>query len=245
LLVDGYTPDRHGDRDAEYILSERLGGADRLGLVTLPGSAACRDVQRRRIVALSRFAGLRCPSEVIGFRWGDADWERGRLTVRSPKPASHEGHGVRVVPIAPELLTNLHSLFDRAEPGTDAVIPRLRDPAMNMRTTFGKIIAKAGGTPWPRLFHTMRASCACDWVERFPAHVVAQWPGHSPLVASRHHLQTRDAHFEMAIGGLGGTGNGEPEPIRQHTRTEAIPRTNRPRHKAPKTLRLCGVWCRV
>ena len=38
-----------------------------------------------------------------------------------------------------------------------------------------------------------------------PAHVVAHdqtlWLGHSPLVAAKHYLQTRDAHFEVAIRG--------------------------------------------
>ncbi len=55
--------------------------------------------------------------------------------------------------------------------------------------------------PWPRLFHNMRASCATDWAEALPAHVVAKWLGHSPLVAAKHYLQTRDAHFEVAIRG--------------------------------------------
>ncbi len=162
--------------------------------------AVCPDDQWRAIVALSRYAGLRCPSEVMALRWGDVNWERGRLTVRSPKTAGHEGHAVRVVPIAPELRPILQDLFDRAEPGSEAVVPRLRDPAMNLRTTFGKIIARAGVKPWPRLFHNMRASCACDWVEDFPAHVVAGWLGHSPLIAARHYLQTRDAHFDLAAG---------------------------------------------
>ncbi len=57
----------------------------------------------------------------------------------------------------------------------------------------------------PRLFHNMRASCATDWAEALPAHVVAEtgasWLGHSPLVAAKHYLQTRDAHFEVAIRG--------------------------------------------
>lgn len=162
--------------------------------------AACPDDQWRAIVALSRFAGLRCPSEVAGLRWGDVNWERGRLTVRSPKTAGHEGHAVRVVPIAPELRPILLALFEQAEPGSEAIVPRLRDPAVNLRTTFGKIIARAGEKPWPRLFHNMRASCATDWVERFPAHVVAGWLGHSPLISATHYLQTRDAHFDMATG---------------------------------------------
>ncbi|MCC6951881.1 MAG: site-specific integrase [Phycisphaerales bacterium] len=157
-------------------------------------------VQGERSIALSRFAGLRCPSEVAGLRWGDIVWDKGRMTVRSPKTANHEGHAVRVVPIAPELRPILQDLFEGAEVGVEAVVPRLRDPAVNLRTQFERIIAKAGVKPWPRLFHYMRASCATDWVERFPAHVVAGWLGHSPLIAARHYLQTRNAHFDLAAG---------------------------------------------
>jgi integrase len=165
--------------------------------------AACPNDEWRAIVALSRFAGLRCPSEVAALRWGDVNWDRGRLMVRSPKTAGHEGHAVRVVPIVPELRSILQDLFDRAEVGAEAVVPRLRDPSMNLRTQFERIIAKAGVKSWPRLFHNMRASCATDWVERFPAHVVAGWLGHSPLIAAQHYLQTRDAHFDLAAGVAG------------------------------------------
>lgn len=166
--------------------------------------AACPDDEWRAIIALSRYAGLRCPSEVVALRWADVNWDRGRLTVRSAKTAGHEGHAHRVVPIAPDLRPILQDLFDRAEPGAEAVVPRLRSAGVNLRTHFERIIARAGEKPWPRLFHNMRASCATDWVERFPAHVVAGWLGHSPLIAARHYLQTRDAHFDMAIGGSGG-----------------------------------------
>jgi hypothetical protein len=45
-----------------------------------------------------------------------------------------------------------------------------------------------------------------------PAHVVAHdqtlWLGHSPLVAAKHYLQTRDAHFEVAIRGGARVGQG-------------------------------------
>lgn len=176
---------------------------------------ACPDDQWRAVIALSRFAGLRCPSEVIGLKWGDVNWERGRLTVRSPKTAGHDGHAVRVVPIAPELRPILQDLFDGAEPGTEAVVPRLRDAGVNLRTGFERIIAKAGVKPWPRLFHNLRASCATDWVERFPNHTVAAWLGHSPVIAAKHYLQTRDAHFDLAAGiapqavaGAGAAGTG-------------------------------------
>lgn len=123
--------------------------------------------------------------------------------MRVAKTAGHEGHAVRVVPISPELRPILQDLFEAAEPGTEPVVPRLRDPSVNLRTQFERILSKAGVKPWPRMFHNKRALCATDWVEKFPAHTVASWLGHSPLIAARHYLQPRDTHFTMATGGMG------------------------------------------
>jgi integrase len=162
--------------------------------------AECPDAHWRALVALSRFAGLRCPSEHSALRWADVNWERGRLTVRSPKTAGHEGHAVRIVPIGPELRAALLDLFEQAEPGVEAVLPRLADGRANLRTNLHRIIERAGVKPWPRLFHNLRASCAMDWCEAFPAHVVASWLGHSPLIAAKHYLRTQDSHFERAAG---------------------------------------------
>src|SRR5262249_50277740 len=47
--------------------------------------AHCPNVWWRLLVALARFGGLRTPSEPFSLTWGDIDWERGRLTVTSPK----------------------------------------------------------------------------------------------------------------------------------------------------------------
>ena len=171
----------------------------------------CPCPQWKAIIALSRFAGLRCPSEIVELRWGDINWERSLMTVRSPKTAAHDGHAVRIVPITPELRPILQALFDQAPEGSEAVVPRLTDPTTNLRTTFMKLIARAGYEPWPRLFHNMRASCATDWAEALPAHVVAKWLGHSPLVAAKHYLQTRDAHFEVAIRGMPRVGEAEAQ----------------------------------
>ena len=162
--------------------------------------AECPDNQWRSVIALSRYGGLRCPSEVVGLKWGDVNWERGRLTVRSPKTAGHEGHAVRSVPMSPELRSILQGLFDNAEDGSELVVPRLVDPRVNLRKGFHRIIERAGLIPWPRLFHNLRASCATDWVDQYPHHAVAKWLGHSPLIAATHYLQVRDAHFDAAAG---------------------------------------------
>jgi len=160
---------------------------------------ACPDDRWRAVVALCRFAGLRCPSEVARLTWADVHWEKGRLTVRSPKTEGREGRAVRLVPISPELRPILLRLFEQARAGDERVIHDL-DAAKNLRTTFQKIIARASCAPWPRLFQNLRASCATDWVERFPAHAVARWLGHSPMIAAQHYLHVRDRHFEEAAG---------------------------------------------
>ena len=77
---------------------------------------------------------------------------------------------------------------------------RLCDPGMNLRTTFEKIDERAAVKAWPRLFHTCAPRAPEIGWERFRAHVVAGWLGHSPLIAAKHYLQTRDAHFDAAAG---------------------------------------------
>jgi len=161
----------------------------------------CPDTQWRAIFGLARYAGLRCPSELGLLRWGDINWSRGRMQVRSPKTAGHDGHATRVVPIVPELRAILMNLFDEAEAGAVLVLPRVADASINLRTHAQRIIGRAGEKTWPRLFHNLRASCATDWCETFPNHVAAGWLGHSPMIAASHYLQTRDAHFDLAIRG--------------------------------------------
>ena len=161
---------------------------------------SCADPEWRAIIALGRYAGLRVPSEVLLLRWADVNWERSRLTVRSPKTAGHEGHAIRMVPIAPELRPILLDLFSQAPEGAVNVIEKYRSGS-NLNPHFRRIVTRAGFTPWPRTFHNLRASCAMDWCERFPAHTVAAWMGHSPMIAARHYLQVRDEHFELAAAG--------------------------------------------
>jgi len=114
----------------------------------------CPCPQWRAIIALSRFAGLRCPSKIVELRWGDINWERSLMTVRSPKTAAHDGHAVRIVPMTPELRPILQALFDQAPEGSEAVVPRLTDPTTNLRTTFMKLIARAGYEPRLQAFAT-------------------------------------------------------------------------------------------
>ena len=159
---------------------------------------ACPDAQWRLLFALSRFGGLRCPSEHLGLGLGDIDWERGRITVHSPKTEHHVGGESRQIPIFPELRPYLEEVWEQAEPGTEWVITRYRGDDTNLRTQLQKIIKRAGLTPWPKLWQNLRSTRQTELAETYPMHVVCQWIGNSQAVAAKHYLQVTDEHFLQA-----------------------------------------------
>ncbi len=133
--------------------------------------------------------------------------------MRAKKTEHHGGdHAARVVPISPELRVILADGFEQAEPGEREIVPMATRKGVNLRTHMERIISKAGHEVWPRLFQNLRASCATDWVERYPSHVVAKWLGHSPKVAAQHYLMSRDHHFEDVVKG---TPNVPPTPAEE------------------------------
>ncbi len=167
--------------------------------------AACPDNDWRCIVALSRFAGLRTPSETLALRWCDVDWHAKRMRVRSPKTEHHEGGAVRFVPIAPELMEHLEVAFDQAPEKAEYVVSGYRSSIANLRTHLVRILDKAGVEQWPRLYHNMRASVQTEWAASFPLADVCKWIGNTVAVASKHYLQANDQNFDAAtrlrIGG--------------------------------------------
>jgi integrase len=72
---------------------------------------------------------------------------------------------------------------------------------VNLRTTFEKIVRRAGLAPWPRLFHSLRASRETELVQAHPLHVVTSWLGHTPKIAEKHYLMTTEADFQRAADG--------------------------------------------
>jgi integrase len=166
--------------------------------------AACPNLQWKLVFALSRFGGLRCPSEHLALRWGDIDWERNRMLVHSPKTEHHDGGACRQVPLFPELRSILQEAFETApeydpkSPESAFVITLRRNTTTNLRTYFPRIIKRAGLKPWPKLFANLRASCSTELVARFPGHVVAAWLGHSMKIAQKHYWQVTDDDFLRA-----------------------------------------------
>lgn len=171
---------------------------------------ACPDLQWRLIFSLCRYGGFRCPSEVLALTWENVLWDANRIIVTAPKTKRYKGHETRVIPMFPELAGVLNEAyemaFDRlASENSDSVatvsgpvVTRYTSADQNMRTTFGKIIERAGLIPWPKPFQNLRSTRETELMEVYPSHVVVSWIGHSEAVARKHYLQTTDLHFEKA-----------------------------------------------
>ena len=169
---------------------------------------ACPDAEWRAIVALSRFGGLRCPSETLSLKWEHIDWHVQRITVISPKTEHHPDGGQREIPLFAELVEPLREAFEAAPEGAVFIVSRHRSQAdvtsdwraTNLRSRFENIIAKAGLKPWPRLFHALRASCETDLLDRhIPIQAITTWLGNSPKVALKHYLKVLPEHFDKVI----------------------------------------------
>lgn len=164
----------------------------------------------RLIAALSRFAGLRAPSEVLLLRWSDVDLVKGEMLVRSPKTEHHPNRASRRVPVFPDLRPFLAEAQEQAT-GAEFVVngvgergraKMLASPigwtAVNLSVAFGKMVERAGFALWPKVMHNMRASCQTDLTAKFPAHVVCKWLGNSLRVAETHYPQTQEDDFRKA-----------------------------------------------
>jgi integrase len=120
------------------------------------------------ILGLSRYGGLRTPSETLSLRWEDIDWEMNRMSIPEPKVEHHEGRGIRSCPIFPELRPILDEAFEIFGDKSEYVVaaPQYRAAAntamgwknSNLRTEMTRLLRRAGVSGWPRLFHSMRAS---------------------------------------------------------------------------------------
>lgn len=237
------------------VKSAAVGIKDRQRFVTREETdkllAACPNLHWRTIVALSRYGGLRCPSEVLSLKLDDVNWETGRITITSPK-TEHLGKATRTIPLFPELKAILLEAAEAAPPGSVYVIDeRMRAACrgetgwrnMNLRTTFSKIISRAGLTVWPRLFHNMRASRETELVELYPVQVVTDWLGNTPNVAMRHYLMTTEAHFDDAVNGDAQAARKQAQQAAELVRTDRL--SKKPESGKPLVFPTNAMKCQI
>jgi hypothetical protein len=77
-------------------------------------------------------------------------------------------------------------------------IESLLEQILNLHKPFLPIIKNPGLKPWPKLIRNLRASCETEWLDSgMPAHVVANWIGHSVKVQNDSYAQVDDHHFDQ------------------------------------------------
>jgi len=150
------------------------------------------------LLGLARYGGLRVPSETHSLTWADVDWQRCRLTVRSPKTARYSGGAQRVIPIVPRLMALVMARFEECGP-EDRHLVTVRGQGRTMKAVRA-MAARAGVDLWPKLWQALRASCETELAATYPHHVTARWLGHSTMVAARHYLTVPDETYDRAAG---------------------------------------------
>lgn len=199
---------------------------------------AAPDAEWRLVIALSRFGGLRVPSEALSLRWTDIDWEHNRITVRSSKTEHHEGRSERMVPLFPEIREHLQAVFDAAPEGAVNVIGRYREGS-NLNPHLRRIIKAAGLTPWPRTWHNLRASRQTELAASFPLATVCAWIGNTKAIAAGHYLQVTDADWTRATaapesGAKSGAHSGHKAAHNAAQHVSAANRTDSREHAQPQ-----------
>jgi integrase len=194
---NGFAVAVHGNTKRQRFITQKT---------ILKALESCCCLQLRAVIALSRFGGIRVPSEIVRLTWADIDFEAGRLTVRASKTEHHADGGLRFTPIFPELRPFLQELHDQAKPGLDCpmtspVISRWRSGNQNLRTEFQRVLTRAGISAWPKLFHNLRASRQTELLAKFPAKDVCDWLGNTQAVAMRHYAMATSESFERAVAG--------------------------------------------
>ncbi len=94
------------------------------------------------------------------------------MIVHSPKLEGYEGKETRVVPIFPEVKKYLNEAWETEADKSEFVITQYRRDSQNLRTTFLKIIERAGLKPWPKVVPEHAGSRQTELEETFPTHVV-------------------------------------------------------------------------
>ena len=163
--------------------------------------AACPTTEWKLIFALSRYAGLRCPSEVLPLKWSDIDWKDQRIRIFAKKTKRVNG-GVRIIPLFKELAPILRAAKAEYSHTSEFCIPTYQG-STNLSTSLKKFVKKAGLTPWPKIFQNMRSTRETELIKKCGLKAACAWIGNSPQVALKHYAQIMDEDFDAVVEKFG------------------------------------------
>ena len=105
----------------------------------------CTNAKQRLIIALARFGGLRCPSELTGLKWSEINWSEKWFWVHSAKTEYYIGKNKRQVSLFPELERRFQELYEALPEGCDDLIFSAKPdilPTYQSEKVFGKLDSK-------------------------------------------------------------------------------------------------------
>jgi len=162
------------------------------------------DPQWQAIVGLARYGGLRCPSEVLSIRWEQIDWLSNKMIIPSPKTEHLAGKDFRDCP----LFADLRIILEPQKKSAGYVIEKDEMRALadrptgwanaNLRKELLTRLDRAKIKPWPRLFHSMRASRQTELEREFGLAAACAWLGNTASIAKEHYLLVTSDAWQKA-----------------------------------------------
>lgn len=153
------------------------------------------DEDKLRFV-LMRFLGLRCPSELNLLKWSDFDFQKGMVTIRSPKLKKTKKYIRRCPFNLPDVLPIVKEAFSKRKTDYENVVAPVANE--NLRARVEHWCGAAGLKLWPDLLQNFRRSAVTDACETWESHVVAAYFGHDEAISKKHYRLVHDAHAVRA-----------------------------------------------
>ena len=136
---------------------------------------------------------LRIPSEIVGLKWNDIDWEKNKILIRSPKTEHHETGDSRMVPLFAELKALLDTAYF-SDSESEYILPTIRLNS-NPATYAKKLVENAKESVWSNFFNSLRASTETDLMDEYGLRKACQWSGNSASTAMRNYALVRKEDF--------------------------------------------------
>jgi len=195
--------------------------------------AACPDQEWRVIFVLSRYGGLRIPSEVLALTWSMIDWENDRFTFPSCKTERH-GKIERTVPLFPEIAAELACLKEQVEIArgdrkSDHVISSYRDTTANLRKAYRRILDDAGVVQYEKPFMNNRSTRRNEMDQSgVRCAALDAWFGHDDTTAQKYYEQVTEHDYRSAIRGQSWGHVPEDTPTHRSDQDRSKPRNTVP-----------------
>ena len=99
------------------------------------------------ILGLSRYGGLRTPSETLSLRWDNIDWEINRMSIPELRPILDEAF---------EIFGDKSEYVVAAPQYRAAANTAMGWKNANLRSEMTRLLRRAGVSGWPRFFHSVK-----------------------------------------------------------------------------------------